>query len=572
MLRLLLEAVKEWVEEFAQTLIDMYGLIFTYDIMPSNDKLCQMANDTIFRTRGFYAKDDCCGGYYIIKDSATLGCLVIESTGLPTKYLCALDSNKNYLEEINVCRYGIRSYNLTVNENISPIGDNEVKKSYYAIENSRIISQFTNSSANAKFRSILRFPRGRFYFAEPINLVAKQLGIVGDNMPVFSSAVRLPNYNLGTTLCFPWLANGETAITVNHGIVKDVLIYGNINTYDFSIDRSKLTTDKTQVVNEFINTVDDVEVKCTGLRKTSAGVIQNVVAVGFNEGIHCNGTNSYVSNCYVTHCHNGAYIGNDVKVRGLYGYDVHTGLVNEGSLSSVIQLRVDSCVHLMRLINGKSCTFIDLDGDFCTDSPIVIGLDEGWKEIQNNSFIGIHARGCTLNYYDSAVNPNGISASSLSSPNGYGLVRVENKNSCTGNRFIINATGDANPTDDNTSTLRCPAIIFTYGSNGTITGNVFDIAYSGAILPSNIKRYFMARGATDTLVRTYSGTYRLFADKVTTKTLEATDYIPTATSKWLGVTFMLTAPQTGYTVGGIYKCVLNGSTYSWEQINAQNPN
>ena len=50
--------------------------------------------------------------------------------------------------------------------------------------------------------------------------------------------------------------------------------------------------------------------------------------------------------------------------------------------------------------------------------------------------------------------------------------------------------------------------------------------------------------------------------------------LPTASADFLNQTYLLTSPQTGYTEGGIYKCVAKGTnpeTYEWKMINNSVP-
>ena len=47
--------------------------------------------------------------------------------------------------------------------------------------------------------------------------------------------------------------------------------------------------------------------------------------------------------------------------------------------------------------------------------------------------------------------------------------------------------------------------------------------------------------------------------------------LPTASAAYINKTYLLTAPQTGYKEGGIYKCVSDGEptpTYSWQLISS----
>jgi hypothetical protein len=53
-----------------------------------------------------------------------------------------------------------------------------------------------------------------------------------------------------------------------------------------------------------------------------------------------------------------------------------------------------------------------------------------------------------------------------------------------------------------------------------------------------------------------------------------TSALPTASADYLNQTYLLTSPQTGYTEGGIYKCVAKGTspeTYEWKIINNSVP-
>ena len=47
--------------------------------------------------------------------------------------------------------------------------------------------------------------------------------------------------------------------------------------------------------------------------------------------------------------------------------------------------------------------------------------------------------------------------------------------------------------------------------------------------------------------------------------------LPTASADNLGKTLILTAPQTGYKEGGVYKCYENSGSYEWRLINRDEP-
>ena len=47
--------------------------------------------------------------------------------------------------------------------------------------------------------------------------------------------------------------------------------------------------------------------------------------------------------------------------------------------------------------------------------------------------------------------------------------------------------------------------------------------------------------------------------------------LPTASVDELGKTYILTAPQTGYETGGIYKCYEDNGSYEWRLINRDEP-
>lgn len=392
--------------------IDKYP---AYDTMPSTEDLLAMSSGTIFKTLGFYNEKDGHGGYYLITTSATTarGGLKLNNEGT-IKYLIALDMPQgkatNY---IDVCRYGVREYGIGTVD-FSTITVNNT----YAHTNSDIMSRMVEGGRGSYFQ----FPIGRFFFESPLSFTGNNTyGIRGSSSPSGTVSASYTGYGQSvgaTTLYFPFLTDGQVAITIGNANIENIALMGNPNTYNFAIDRAKTITTPSEAITETITTSGGSEVKCTGINKTGTGFIKNVNVFNFYLGTTIATGNTYVSCFYARACHTGLSIGNDIKCVGIYGWAVHTLLEMRGSLASATQVRVDSCVHAVRIIHANAITLTDIDGDFCTDSLLIIGNGTNGKIVQQSVFTGIHGRCCTLKSYD-YTQTNSPDVRSLADTSGY---------------------------------------------------------------------------------------------------------------------------------------------------------
>lgn len=438
--------------------------IKVYDTMPSEADLIAMSNNTYFRTLGFYSKDDGAGGLYKITGEWKRGTRVLQTS--PRKVLHALnDDGADLSNEVHLIRYGVRSYNTNTDINWETITPTNT----YASANSDIVESLYSV---ANYGANLVLPSGRFFFERPLalNRNGAQVGLRGDSSVWQRSNYIYSAYIAGTTLYFPFLTNGQTAVTVSLANIENVSIIGSPLTYDLSIDRTKTITAPDEVVTETIKTVDDTQVKCTGLSKTGNN-ITNVFVAQFWQGIYCQTSNIYITNVFVNRCHFGVNLGNDIKCIGVYGREVYTCVRIRGSLTSLVSTRVDSCVHVLSMIGGSGCTITDLDGDYCTESLIIIEGDN-WSSIQKCVFTGIRGRCCTLKSYDTTQS-DGVDVRTLQDTSGYGVIRVEGNSQFYDNIIELNHIGGSNPFDSS-SNYATPKIVMTMANNNRLTGrNLF---------------------------------------------------------------------------------------------------
>lgn len=448
MIRLILEAVKEWVE----SLFEARGKKF--DVMPSIEQLFELPLNKIFYCYGFYNKEDGNGGYYYLSNNKWLGGSRKLTYNGVDRFLVPIYSEGTRKNSIYVCRLGIRGVD-DINTELS------VEDSF-AQQNSDILKSIVNTG----LRATLIFPEGKFVFKEPIDLSERQYGIKGARVPQPADVPLVySDYTSGTILYFPFLANGETAITINFGNIEDVAILGSKNVYNLKIDRTKTISAPNEVITETIGTDENTnEIKCYGLKKLNNGYIRNVYISHFYYGAYTETSNIYISNFYAQRCNLGISIGNDTKCIGMYGWDVHTLAEIRGSISSICQLRVDSCVHAVNVVNGSGIVLTDIDGDYCTDALIKIGKDDAWGSVTKSMFMGIHGRSCCLKAYNVKDNPNGVDVRTLDkNTDGYGLIRI-NKNASFTNNYIICGDNNGNPFDSQ-SDYKCPKIIETHDDN-----------------------------------------------------------------------------------------------------------
>ena len=500
--------LKEYLENqfktFYNTLNKNFGVVPTYDTMPSNDELMAMPNNTEFVCRGYYDKLDNSGGRYIITLTWTAPSrkIVVDKK---TRYLVPIcnPNGANNKMEIELNRLGLRPHNENLSETELTV-DNT-----YAKDNSDMMDSLIGGEMGITFK----IPKGRYFFERPISLISRQTTLLGDSHTFARSSAALTYNNVlisGTQLCFPFLTDGQSAIAGAFGGIENIAILGNRNTYDFHIDRTKTITDPENVVQETIAEKDGAQIKCTGI-SASIGLWRNVTVNNFYNGIVVPVSNTYMTDIMCNRCHFGLSIANDNKCKGIYGWDCHTLLKVTGSIASAIQVRVDSCVNAVNIVGGVAgTTLIDVDGDYCTDSLIKIGDDNStWSNVRNCTFLGLHGRCCALKSYNTKTDkkPN-ASELTMSNSSGYGIIRVM-PNCNFHSNYIQITTLQGNPFDESGDYLT-PPILFTFNTNGIVKLNQFLINDVNIVNSAEyIKSLIQTKSDVTTKLETSVGIYQI---------------------------------------------------------------
>lgn len=487
-----------------------------FDTMPANEVLLAMPNNFVFETRGFYSKTDGHGGKYKILTSAdnARGGIKLNTEGT-NKYLVAIDQQQGAaMDYIDVCRYGIREYGKNTID-FSTI----TKSNTYAESNSAIMSKFVEADRGTYFQ----FPVGRFFFETPLSFTGNNTyGIRGASSPCGTTDSSYKGYaqSVGTaTLYFPFLTNGQVAITVQNANLENFELVGNPTTYNIAFDRSKTVSAPNEVVTETIATSEGADVKCTGISKTGNGFVRNVNVFNFYLGATFTTGNHYIENFYARQCHTGLSIGNDIKCVGIYGWAVNTLLEMRGSLASAVQVRVDSCVHAVRIINGNAITLTDVDGDYCTDSLIAVGDGTSGKAVQQSVFAGIHGRCCVLKAYDNTQTTS-PDVRELADTSGYGVIRVENNCTFQDNIVIPNRIGNDqfdSGAFTNSSKYRTPDILITFGATSTVVKrNQFKFNDATIDDATDILKSVQTKSGASARFDLFNGTYFMDGSTITT--------------------------------------------------------
>lgn len=464
-----------------------------YEIMPSRTELLDMKGNQLFFTKGFYDVYDNNGGFYYLSSTCIKGGYPLyeddEKHDNPNKHdekkwLYALDGNGEFSADIPVCRYGVKAFPIAYGMTDERLADESITN---ATANSRILYNLIHSASWIANYTQLVFNTGKFIFAEPLDLTFRSVGIRGKH------SIRLgqPNAVFGgdgakcTALIFPFLKDGETALTIGMGSIEHICVAGNPNTYDFSINRNP-NGDYTigtydQVVNETIaKDTEGNEIKTRGIYCKNTTTLHDVEVFNFYTGMYMETTNVYFSNFNCGACHLGLSIGNDTKLIGVYGWNVHTLLQFRGAISSATSVRVDSCVNVINCIGTCSgLTVTDVDGDYCVDSLILVGIEEtnAFANLNGSVFVGIHGRCCCLKPYASATEEPQKASDLGTATEGYGLIRAVGQGHIQNNYFLINTNG-GNPFDKEVEQKwRTPPILLTYKPQWTsIRNNLFVLA------------------------------------------------------------------------------------------------
>lgn len=402
--------------------------IKTFDIFPSDEVLNKLPMNSTFEVKGFYEEGDmpkCL--YKKVSWSAN-----------------SIDKSSYHIKPI------VENTNMVFLPNLGIRTGAE-----YAESNSRILSQ-----VYLGFGSTLVLPVGDFYFDRPIDLKSRQLSLVGE-VSAFTPDLNAKGF---TWLYFMNLRDGECAISLATGTISNVIIKGNENQYNYTIDRTKTYVDSDNIEQE------NFTVKCYGIKGGSTSSLINVYVANFYYGCYLDTGNIYITDFYARNCHIGLSIGNDTKCKGVYGWDLHTMLQIRGSISSAVQVRCDSCHHLVHLVGYMSGNILtDLDADYCLGSVIKIGNYDEWGSVENLVVNGVTGRHCCLNVYDTSsdVPPTISNIASDSNISDWAFISVERKNKLDGAIITVAHSLHSNPLDDS-SPYRTPTILIAGGESSTI--------------------------------------------------------------------------------------------------------
>lgn len=408
------------------------GMI-TFNTFPNSEQLSKIPVNSTFEVKGFNINGD-------------IEKCMYKKTGWSSNSLVI---NGNYIQPITRCN-GSEIY-------LPFFGIKEGES--YASQNSSILENIKNKN----FGSTLVLPSGHFYFKNPIDLVSNQLSLKGQSMTFTSD----PNTTSQTWLHFNELSNEQSAILFGSGFIRDVNIRGNIDSYSYTIDRTKTYVDSENIENEVYS------VKTYGIKGGSISNIQNVYVYGFYYGCYLNTGNIYINNFFARNCHYGLSIGNDTKAMGVYGWNVHTLLQIRGSISSAIQIRCDSCHHLVEITGYNTGVYLaDLDADYCLGCILKIGKHESWGVTKNLVVNGIRGRCSVLHTFDTTLGDSPTSDDILSDEElfEWGIISVCKYNSLIGANITLNSSLLDNPIDG-VSNYRTPSILLVSG-NGSVTKGI----------------------------------------------------------------------------------------------------
>jgi len=422
--------------------VEIVATELIYDAFPSESEIVALSNNVFFTTRGFYAKMDGFGCTYYASTSYQANSLHIG-----TKYVAPVNQP---VGEIFLPYYGIRT------------------GAAYAVSNSAALAAIYNIN----FGSVLKFPAGHFYFDSAIVLTGSQLKLMG----VAPVGYTIDTNTSGLTwLHFPNLTDGQSAITTGATTISNIIFYGNPDTYNCVIDRTKTVTDPTHIVTE-TNTI-----KTYGINATSFTDIQNCSFRYFYYGIYCATGNTTINNIFGRNCHTVASIGNDTKVNGIFGFNAMVVLEIRGSISSAITIRGDSIgKHLVHIISGAGIYLSDLDADYCLGSILHLG-NGNWETIENLLVDGMHGRHGTYKAYDKTLSTGPTVDDVLTSEDveNYPIISVNKQCAVMSAKFSILGYGNSNPMDAASNYLT-PSILFVADTSTTVQG--VDITIVGSKL------------------------------------------------------------------------------------------
>jgi hypothetical protein len=428
-----LSALTGQVSTLNSSLADITSKTIIYDIFPDAITITGLKDNTFFTTRGYYTNDDGFGCTYFASKTWQSNTLNIGG-----KYILPIPQAKG---ELFLPYYGIRT------------------GSSYATANSTIFA-----SLSFAFGALLKFPSGHFYFDSPITITSgNQLKLIGACPVGYNQEV---NSNGLTWLHFPNLTNGQAAVNVGAGgsMISNILFYGNPNTYNCTLDRTKTVVAPDQIVNE-------TNMATTyAINATKSVDIQNCGFMNFYYGIYSATANTTISNIFGYYCHYLVSIGNDTKVSRIFGWNCMVVLQIRGDIASATTIRGDSIgEHLVHITKGKSIYLSDLDADYCVKSILHLG---GSGNIANLLVDGMHGRSSIYRAYDSSTTsePTASSITTTANVEEYPYISIKANTNVTSARFIMAGYGGANPMDT-TSTFLTPTILIASDIN-TVAQNI----------------------------------------------------------------------------------------------------
>lgn len=424
-----------------ENISNTYGTIF--GSFPTEAEIQSLPNNSFFTVRTHKVSENKIASYYRTTTWCANAIKYTDTDGVTTIYVMPLNQSNG---ELYLPNYGIK----TGEEN--------------AAHNSALMTQIISG---AQYGATFRFPIGHFYFADPIDIASKQISIVGASTDGFKHVPKA-----GTTfLHFNDLKNGEAALTVSQSVISGFTLFGNPEHYDMTCVRNNALTNMDEVVQE------TAIVQAYGIKTTAQMIIKDVSVCHFYYGTWCETGNVSITNVAYEQCHYGLSIGHDTKVVNIFGFNIMVLLQMRNSLSSAIGVRGDSVgEHLVEILDGTSHTLVDVDADFCMESIISIGNNDG-DTVSNLSVTGVHGRANVRHMY--AADSPEVTANDIIADNAheFGVISVKTNCILDGAVIITNQHSEYNPFDS-MSGYYLPFVLLS-ANTGTIVKGVQFILTAG---------------------------------------------------------------------------------------------
>lgn len=450
--------------------------ILTFNIFPDDTTLNNMKVGQTFECKGFYEVGDIEKCLYIkVNSEKAANCIMKEGYGIRPITYC---DNCLYLPFVGI---------MQGKENSE--------------RNTTIFK-----SLKFDFGTTLKFPSGHYYFNEGLNIAIDQLSLLGNNM---SFSLDLLTTGL-TWLHFENLNDGEYAIKIVTGSISNIIIDGGESNYKYYVNREKTYTEPTKIEEETYSK------KCYGIMKGATTSITNVYVKNFYYGAYMDTGNLYINNFFARECHIGLSIGNDTKVKGVYGWDCNTLLQMRGSISSVHQVRCDSCYHLVNIIGYTTEIYLnDLDGDYCIGSLIKFGEYGEWGSTQDICINGLGGRSCAIKSYKKGVDepPTSYNITDEKEVKNWGIISVEKYHSLKNCNITMKKEFNkpSNPMDNDERLYRTPSIILACASSTEVNNIIINGNFNGEVtkqlILNSIKSFSGNANNLDVALITSKGNY-----------------------------------------------------------------